>query len=162
LSKVLVIYYSFEGNTELIAQIIAKETQGDLLKLKPVKEFDSTGFSKYILGGAQVFMKKKPQLMDLNMDLSQYDYIFIGSPIWVWTYTPPIKSLLEGDYLNNQHIYFFYTHDGGPGKVEKIAQKVIEKNNTFCGTQGFVSVKKDIEKNTEIALQWISKINLSK
>lgn len=160
MSKILVAYYSFEGTTELIANAIAKITQGDLLSIKPLNEIKSKGFSKYFWGGSQVFMKKSPLLVDFDLDLAQYDKIFIGTPIWAATYAPPIKSFFESPLLKNKNIYFFYTHDGGPGRVEKHARVAIEAYNTFGGSQGFLSVKKDFDANIELAKIWISHLNL--
>jgi len=161
MSKILVAYYSFEGTTELIAQAIAEMTQADLLNIKPVHELKSKGFSKYFWGGSQVFMKKTPNLMAFGLDLSQYDQIFVGSPIWAGTFAPPIKSFLKDTALVNKKIYFFYTHDGGPGKVEKLAKQAIESRNSYGGSQGFLNVKKNFDANVEIAKMWISTLSHS-
>ncbi|MBU1094343.1 MAG: flavodoxin [Firmicutes bacterium] len=160
MSKILVVYYSFEGTTELVANSIAKLTNGDLLNIKPVNELKSKGFSKYFWGGSQVFMKKSPSLIDFDLDINLYDTIFIGTPIWAGTYAPPIKSFFAIDDLKGKQIYFFYTHDGGPGKVEKHAKAAIEVNNMFAGTLGLLSVKKNLESNMEIIKSWISSLNL--
>ena len=53
--KILVIYYSFEGNTEFIAQAMARHAGADILKLEPQNEQRHKGFMKYIWGGKQVF-----------------------------------------------------------------------------------------------------------
>ena len=45
--KILVIYYSLDGNTEMIAKEIEKTFNADLLKLKPQKEIKSGLFGKY-------------------------------------------------------------------------------------------------------------------
>lgn len=160
MSKILVAYYSFEGTTELIAQSIAKITHADLLSVKPINELKSKGFSKYFWGGSQVFMKKMPDLVDYGLNLDEYDNIFIGTPIWAGTYAPPIKTFLKDPALINKKIYFFYTHDGGPGKVEKFAKQAIESRNIFGGSHGFLNVKKNFEANVEIATMWISSLKL--
>ncbi len=160
MSKILVAYYSFEGTTELIATAITKITHSDLLSIKPVNELKSKGFSKYFWGGSQVFMKKSPLLVDFDLDLTQYEMIFIGTPIWAGTYAPPIKSFFESPALKNKNIYFFYTHDGGPGRVEKHAKAAIEAYNAWGGSQGFLNVKKNLDANIELAKTWISQLNL--
>jgi len=160
MSKVLVIYYSFEGTTEIIAHAIAKETNGDLLSIKPLNELKSTGFSKYLWGGSQVFMKKKPELVEFEKDLKDYDTIYIGTPIWAGTFAPPIKTLFENEHLIHKNIYFFYTHDGGPGRVEKFARLSIKSNNTFCGSKGFLTVKKDLDLNLLEVKNWIASFKL--
>lgn len=160
MSKILVAYYSFEGTTEVLAEEIAKITKADLLSIKPVNELKSKGFSKYFWGGSQVFMKKTPDLVDFGLNLNDYEKIFIGSPIWAGTYAPPIKTFLKNPLLVNKKIYFFYTHDGGPGKVEKLAKQAIESHNTYGGSHGFLNVKKNFEANVEIATMWISNLKI--
>ncbi len=49
--KKLVIFYSFEGNTKLIAENIAQAIGADLLELKPKKKMKSKGFMKFVWGG---------------------------------------------------------------------------------------------------------------
>ncbi|PKK97098.1 MAG: flavodoxin [Tenericutes bacterium HGW-Tenericutes-3] len=160
MSKILVIYYSFEGNTEIIAQSIAQFTHAELLSIKPVNEIKSTGFSKYFWGGSQVFMKKTPELITFDQDLSNFDIVFIGTPIWAGTYAPPIKTLFSNEKLKAKSIYFFYTHDGGPGKVEKFAKIAIEQNNKLIESKGFIHIKKETERNIKEVQDWITKLNL--
>ena len=44
--KTLVLYYSFEGNTEYVATGLAKRLDADIQKIEPIKELKSKGFSK--------------------------------------------------------------------------------------------------------------------
>ena len=70
--KTLILYYSFEGNTEMAAQWMAEAIGADLLKIQPVRELKSKGFSKYIWGGRQVVMKEAPPIQPLDVDLNEY------------------------------------------------------------------------------------------
>ena len=45
--KSLVIFYSLEGNTKLIATTIATTINADILELKPNKKYHNSGFKKY-------------------------------------------------------------------------------------------------------------------
>ncbi|MCK5289167.1 MAG: flavodoxin, partial [Candidatus Omnitrophica bacterium] len=84
--KKIVIFYSFEGNTKLIAESIAKTIGADLLELKPKSEMQSKGFMKYVWGGKAVMMKAKPELLPMDKDIKGYDILFIGTPVWAGTY----------------------------------------------------------------------------
>lgn len=91
--KTLILYYSFEGNTEYVATKLASYLDADFQKVVPVKELKSKGFSKYIWGGRQAFMKeKKPAIAPLEKNYKDYDLILIGTPIWAFTYAPPIRT----------------------------------------------------------------------
>ena len=54
MSKVLVVYYSFEGHTKKIAEKISQNLNADILEVKPKNEKKSSGFSKFLWGGSQV------------------------------------------------------------------------------------------------------------
>jgi len=146
MAKTLVLYYSFEGNTKKIAEVIAKETGADIEEVKPVKEMRSRGFGKFLWGGSQVIMNKKPELRTLKVNPNDYDLIFIGTPVWASTYAPPIKTVLETGLFRNKKVAFFCTHEGGPGKIEEKAKNVIEKENEFIGSINLLNVAKNLDQ----------------
>lgn len=48
--KNLVVFYSLEGNTKLIADTIVEKINADILELKPKKKYPNLGFKKYFWG----------------------------------------------------------------------------------------------------------------
>jgi len=155
MKKTLILYYSYEGNTEKVAEIIQKRLGCDMESIKPVKEMETKGFGKYVWGGANVIMHKKPDLIKIKSDIASYDTLFIGTPVWAWTITPPILSLISIESFKNKDVYFFYTHEGGPGKIEEKFEKLLDPSNHLISSKGIDRSKlnlKDIEKEIE---QWI-------
>lgn len=65
MSKPIILFYSFEGNTKRIAEFLEEELNIPCKQIKPKKDLSSKGFSKYIWGGSQVIIKKKPELIHL-------------------------------------------------------------------------------------------------
>ena len=153
MNKKLVLYYSLEGHTKKVAEIIASNIDADIYEIKPENEIKSKGFSKYLWGGSQVIMAKKPKIMNIEIELEKYDEIFLGTPIWAWNFAPPIRTLLEDGYLKNKKISYFYTHGGGPKKAEEKGIEEINKNNIFISAIGIFD--KDIRENYEIVLKKI-------
>ena len=90
--KSLIVYYSYEGNCEEISKAIQEETNADVLCIEPKKENKTKSLFRFIWGGMQVYMTKKPELVPYEIDLEKYDTIFIGSPVWFGTYAPPINT----------------------------------------------------------------------
>lgn len=158
MKKTLVIYYSFEGSTKKLAETISSELNADIMEIKPVNERQGKGFSKYFWGGSEVVMGKKPELLPHEKNIDDYDLIIVGSPIWAGNYSPPIKTILEGDYIRNKEVVYFYTHDGGPGKTESKAKAVIEKNNVYIGAKDFLNPSKKMESVLEEAKKWASSL----
>ena len=70
--KTLVVYYSFEGNCEFAAKIIARRLGADLLQLKAGNEPPS-GFGKHLIGGRAALRGEKAILYRINKNPESYD-----------------------------------------------------------------------------------------
>ena len=149
----LVVFYSLEGNTRLIAESIAKAINADVLELKTKKKYSDKGFKKYFWGGKSVIFKEKPELLYLDKDINQYDNIFIGTPIWVGTYAPPLNTFLK----NN--IGLFACHGGGGAtKFFNNIKKEIP-NNKFIGEIDFMEpLKNNKEEDVRKAIMWVKEL----
>lgn len=158
MSKGLIVYYSFEGTTEIIANALTEEFKLDCIRLKPVKELKSKGFSKFVWGGAQVVMGSIPELEPINVNLDDYDFIWLGTPIWAGTYAPPIRAFLDQAKLTQKKIAYFYTHDGGASRAEDRAKEIINLRNTYISGLGLVSVKENVENSKKLAISWARSI----
>ena len=154
MKKTIILFYSFEGNTRKVGEFLSKELNIPYEEIKPIKDLSSKGFSKYFWGGQQIIMKKKPDLMPLNIKLEEYDTVLVGSPIWAGTFTPAIKTLLEDGILNYKNVAFFYCHDGGPGNPEVKIKEAINKNNKILSIYGLSRVKNDFENLKGGVLNW--------
>lgn len=95
MSKILIVYYSLTGSTRFIAECLNESLETDKLELKPVKELNPDKGTKFMWGGAQSTMKKKPELEPIEINPVEYDLIIIGTPVWAWNFTPPVRSFLS-------------------------------------------------------------------
>lgn len=156
--KVLVVYYSFEGNTRFIAETIAKELGADIQELKPIKDLKSKGFSKYVWGGRQVVTKKKPELMPLEKKPEDYDIIFIGTPVWAYTFAPALRTFLTEHPLKGKKIALFMCHGGGPKEaMAKFEAEV--SGSTVIGKLDLMNVlDEEPEAKKRKASEWARKI----
>lgn len=157
--KTLVVFYSLEGNTKFIAEIIAKELQADLLELKTKKEFPTSGFKKYFFGGKSVVFKEKPTLTNDKIDLRPYDNIVIGTPIWDGTYSAPFNTFVEQYQFTGKKVALFACHlGGGAKKCFKMFKKVLA-GNEFISEMEFVDPYRiDKESNIKKAVEWAKKL----
>ncbi|MEA4822425.1 MAG: hypothetical protein VB122_09405, partial [Erysipelotrichales bacterium] len=101
MNKTLLVYYSLTDNTKKLANIIKDELKIDDLEIKPQKPLKKDKFSRFIIGGMQAIFNMKPALLPLDKNLSQYDTIILGFPIWGSTIASPINTLLENDKFKN-------------------------------------------------------------
>ena len=160
MDKSFILYYSYEGNTKKVAEMIQKQLGCAIESIKPVKDMETKGFGKYFWGGAKVVMHKKPELVPIQSDIESYDTLFIGTPVWAWTITPPILSLIRSDLIKNKEIYFFYTHEGGPGKIEEKFHKLLDPSNHLISSIGIDREKLDVENIEKEIIKWMQTNNL--
>lgn len=162
--KALVVYYSLEGNCDFIAKEIKNNIDADLLRIEPLKSINPKGFSKYIWGGTQVFMKKKPELSSFKVNMEDYDALFIGTPVWAWTFAPPLASFFESVEIKRKKIAIFACHEGQLGKTfDKLQKALVNGNNEFIGQIDFFNpLKKDTAGAKEKLKLWSLDIAESK
>src|SRR6056297_2836113 len=127
MAKTLVLYYSYEGHTKKVAEVIAKELSADIEGVKPIKEMKTKGFGKFIWGGGQVVMKKKPELKPMNVNPDDYDTIFVGTPVWAFTYAPPVKTILETGMLKNKKVPFSTLTRADQAKQKRMPKPLLRK-----------------------------------
>lgn len=91
----IVIYYSLEGSTELVAKKIAEKLNCDILRIETRKKYIAKGFLKFVHAGGDVFMNKKPQLKPYEFDGSKYDSIIFATPVWASNFVPAFKTFID-------------------------------------------------------------------
>ncbi len=150
----LVVYYSLEGSTKLMAENVASVLGADLLELKPLKkQIGPKSFLKFFWGGRQVVLKKKPILAPYDIDVEKYDLIVIGTPVWAFNYTPPIRTFLSQTIIKGKKVAVFCCHEGTPGKTLENLEKELA-GNTMIWKNDYVNVFKDMEGNARKARDW--------
>ncbi|EOD00544.1 flavodoxin [Caldisalinibacter kiritimatiensis] len=156
-SKSIVIYYSLEGNTKFISEILAKEYKADLLEIKPKKEIPTSGVMKYIIGGFRALFKTNPKLKLYNLSLDEYSTIFIGTPVWEKSMSPPIRTFLKNNNIKNKNIGLFCTCAVGKGKTFYHMKKYLNDNNLIDEIE-FVKPLQNKSHCEKIIKEWIEKI----
>ena len=157
-SKILVVYYSLEGDTRMIANSIAEETGSDVLELVPKKDIKPDGFTKFIIGGKQVFTKDIPELIPNAINAEDFDILFIGTPVWAWTFSPAIRAFLKNNKLKGKKIALFSCNGGQNGKTFEHMKEMLGGNEFLGEMEFFEPLKNDKDKNIKLAKKWASDI----
>lgn len=111
--KRIIVYYSLSGNTEEAVMKIADKLECDIQKIDTVKAMPKSFAARIIVGGGQVAMNKIPELMPIEKDLSIYDEIFIGTPIWNSKGVPAINAFLKDEEVCQKVTGLIITSGGG-------------------------------------------------
>ncbi len=151
--KILVIYFSFEGNTKFIAEQISKSTNADIIELKISKQYPTNGFRKFFWGGKSVIFGERPALINAPIPLEKYETIMIGTPVWAGTFSPPIKSFISQYDIRGKKIALFASHGGGGAKKCFDKLKNALPGNQFIGQIDFVEPEGKLEC-ADSAVRW--------
>lgn len=111
--KVLVLYYSQTSNTKTVAQEIATRLNADIEEIALVEPYDTAFQATIDRCKADREKGILPEIKPLKSNVADYDWIFIGYPIWFGTYAPPIASLLEKVDLSDKKVVPFCTFGSG-------------------------------------------------
>ncbi len=113
--KILIVYYSLEGNTKYVAEKIAEQTGAEVLRLEPEKAYPAGKVTKYLWGGRSAVMGDAPKLKSYEAELSDYEMIVFGTPVWASTFAPPLRSFIKNhkEELKQKKVAFFACSAGG-------------------------------------------------
>ena len=104
--KSLILYYSYRGNTQRIAERIHSAIGGDIARIDTVVPY--TGSYDDV-----------PELKAMDIDLDRYDTIVLGTPVWWYTCAPATRAFLTAHDLGGKTVYPFATNGGWLGRTLK-------------------------------------------
>ncbi len=120
MKNVLVIFYSRDGRTKKVAEMIAEELSADIEELFDTRK--RKGFFGYLKAGRDALKKKLTILKPIKSEIQDYDLVVIGTPVWVGTMTPAARTVLE-NYRFKKLAFFAVSGDKkDQGVFTKMAQ----------------------------------------
>ena len=105
--RILTVYFSNSGNTEKIAENIRSIVGGDIAQIKLQQEYPNNIFKMSKTVRLQINQGVLPEIADV--DISNYDIVFVGSPVWAFSVSLPVKSFLKNSNFENKTIVPFFT-----------------------------------------------------
>ncbi len=144
-SKVLVAYFSHsgenygvgeikEGNTQKVAQEIARQTGGTLFRIQPVKKYPTEYDDCKETSKTEQDTHARPELKSHVENMDEYDVIYLGYPIWWGDMPMPLFTFIEHYNLEGKTIFPFATHEGsGMGGSETSLKQALPKSTVGTG-----------------------------
>ncbi len=151
--KAVIIYYSLEGNTKEVANYISRKFNIHSIEVVSKKTYPKHGPKKYLVGGYDVIKKYTPRIEEINIE--DYDVVFLGSPIWAGTFAPPIRTLIKSGKLQGKNIHYFYTHKGG---AMNASNKIEECDLNIVSTLSIANVSSNMADIKPLVINWVSEI----
>lgn len=105
--KTLVAYFSWSGNTKEMASYIAEQTSGDVFEIQPVTPYPEDYQETGDIAKEERDNNARPEVLNMPEDISDYDTLFIGYPIWWHTAPMVIGTFLENYDLTGVEVYPF-------------------------------------------------------
>ena len=131
-----------KGNTAIVAEMIADETGADLFELVPAEDHYPMTYDELTdIAKQEQRDGARPEYAGEVPDLSQYDTIFIGAPVWWGDWPMIFYTFFENnaDVLAGKTLVPFSTHEGSglSGFDKKLAKAcpdaVVEKGLAVRG-----------------------------
>lgn len=154
----LVVYFSNSGNTEILANFIHNYVGGDIVALEPTVAYPEDYNDLLDVAQEEQQSDARPEFNDLNIDIEDYDTIFIGYPNW-WGDMPMIIYTFFDTYdLSGKTIAPFNT-SGGSGLSRTVGTiRELEPNATV--TEGFTVLGDDVDNAMSDVEEWIDPLGL--
>jgi flavodoxin len=130
--KTLIVYYSRDGTTRRIAEELKAQLGADIEEITEPK--GRGGPLGWMRSGQEA---SKDSIVPINpsaADPSTYDLVVVGTPIWAWKVSSPVRSYLTKMSGSFQSVAFFCSMWSNPGETFNIM-------GTLAGVQPVATAK---------------------
>ncbi|MBR2283757.1 MAG: flavodoxin [Ruminococcus sp.] len=122
MSKKLVAYFSASGNTAKLAKKLADTAGADLYEIRPVVPYTSADLNwQDKQSRSSIEMRdhsSRPEIEPASVDITEYDTVYIGFPVWWYIAPTIINTFLESaDFSGKRIILFATSGSSGFGKT---------------------------------------------
>lgn len=146
-SNSLIVYYSWVGNTEVVAKEIKRLTKFDIQKIEEKKSRKLGSIAGAAMGA---FFGFKSNLKPMDFAMEEYDNIFLGVQVWAGNTPPAVNQYLEKASFKDKNVLLFITKAD-----EKIPQKVIDSITNRIKKKGG-----SVLDSISITTKWDPKTNI--
>lgn len=172
--RALVVYFSRadenyvvgnveKGNTRILAEMIAEATGADTFEIKPAKPYPKEYTPATEVAKQEKNDNARPEIVGTMPDVSGYDVVFVGYPIWWGDLPMPCYTFFDKVKLEGKTIAPFCTHEGSglSGTDSNIANATKAKVTEALVMKGSVAQNSRDEAKKEVT-DWLKKLGYIK
>lgn len=156
--KVLVAYFSYYGNSELVAEYIRDYTSGRLVEIEPSNIYPLNGKKLMARIKNEYEADARPDIDNEGIDLTEYNDVYVGFPVWYGHVPGPILSFIDKCVTNGVTMNVFCTsEDGKAGGCIKELKDLYKE----CFIKHGVNIQNDMVlsgRTKGTIREWIDKI----
>ncbi|BAH06474.1 flavodoxin [Clostridium kluyveri] len=158
MSKSLIAFFSYSGNTEVIANITKENVGGELFQIKTVESYP-TNYNGVVDKARQEQNANYIPELSINVTgMDSYDIIYIGYPNWCSTIPMAVFTFFESYDFSGKTIIPFCTHGGGGmGRSTTDIKKLCPNSNVL---EGLAVRGSSVNKAGKDVSAWLSEIGV--
>lgn len=156
--------YIEKGNTAMMAAQLADLTGGDLFEITTTVPYPEDYASMLHVAQEEIDSDARPELASQVENMSDYDILFIGYPIWHGKMPQAIYSFIESYDLSGKTVIPFNTHEGsGQSGTQRVIENALSTSTVLQGLaiQG-KTAQEDESRTRELLTDWLKSLNLLK
>ncbi|MGN0317861.1 MAG: flavodoxin [Candidatus Fimousia sp.] len=147
------------GTTEYVAYLIQQTVGGDVHRIETVTHYTADFDELRDVNHEEMQQGFLPELKESNLDISTYDTVFIGYPVWATSVPQAVLSFLEQYDLSGKTVIPFCTHDGyGAGSSFKV---IADASHATVSPEGIAIEAKDVPTAQNTVADWLTDIGIS-
>lgn len=123
--KILIVYYSRDGATRKVAEELKAQLGADIEEITEPK--GRGGPLGWIRSGKEGSDGAIVPINPPKADPSTYDIIIVGTPIWAWNVSSPVRSYLAAMKSKFPRVAFFCTMGSKAGETFKVMEELVGK-----------------------------------
>ncbi|MGN0293195.1 MAG: flavodoxin [Lachnospiraceae bacterium] len=183
-SKILIVYFSRYGNTEYpddvdattsasivangngrygtteyVASLIQQTVGGDVHRIETVTPYTADFDELRDVNHEEMQQSILPELKESNLDISAYDTVFIGYPVWATSVPQAVLSFLEEYDLSGKTVVPFCTHGGyGAGQSYRV---IADASHAAASLEGIAIDAEDVPTAQNTVVDWLAAIGIT-
>ncbi len=147
------------GTTEYVAQMIQKKVGGDLHSIQTKQKYPDDFDAVVDQNHQEMQDGVLPELVQSNLDISRYDTVFIGYPVWATNAPQAVLSFLKQYDMSGKKVVPFCTHDGyGAGSSYRTISNACPQAEVLSG---IAIAAKDVSAAESTLDGWLADIGIT-
>lgn len=110
MAATLIVFYSRTGTTRHVAQQLATKLAAQTLAIEDVRS--RAGMLGYVRSALEAMHGTLPEIVPSTVDLSRYDLVVLGTPVWAGHASSPMRRFLDDHARELPRVAFFCTMGG--------------------------------------------------
>lgn len=147
------------GTTEYVARMIQESIGGDIHLIQTKESYPADFDELRDVNHEEMNAGFLPPLIESNLNMEQYDTVFIGYPVWATDVPQAVLSFLDEYDLTGKTVVPFCTHDGyGAGGSY---HTIREASHAAVSPDGLAIEAKDVPSAKNTVTEWLSAIGVT-